>query len=87
MLIITIYRRMPDFTIPAALLVTIMVITITVMSFFSGNYQLAAITGTIGTVFNLICFYNRFFGQLRAEIEDEKWKEENQKNTDLNSTN
>jgi len=76
---------MPDFTIPAALLVTITVITITVMSFFTGDYQLAVITGTIGTLFNLICFYNRVFGQLRAEIEERKWKEENKKNADLTS--
>lgn len=58
---------MPDFTIPAALLVTILVVTIAVMSFFWGSYQLAAISGSIGTVFNLICFYCRFFGQLKAE--------------------
>ena len=58
---------MPDVTIPAALIVTLGVIFCAVIAAHSGDYRASTMSGIVGTIFNLICFYQRLAMQARAE--------------------
>lgn len=50
---------MPDITIPSAIIVSMGVIASALMALRSGDWKPCAITGVIGTLYNLVCFYRR----------------------------